>query len=163
MTSRAAQRQAVLLGHLHAPAVSPGVSACLAGPVDTGAGPPAAFVSPQAAPPPPPRRPPAHSAPPCTSLPQPAGGPAPMEAQPTSVGDSAAYERRNLSCDDVVIVSACRTALCKAKRGGFKDTPVDDLIAAVLKDTIRRTGVEPEVGGCSGWGWGGSQAVRRAG
>ena len=69
-----------------------------------------------------------------------------MEAHPTSVGDSAAYERRNLSCDDVVIVSACRTALCKAKRGGFKDTPVDDLIAAVLKDTIRRTGVEPEVG-----------------
>jgi acetyl-CoA acyltransferase 1 len=45
----------------------------------------------------------------------------------------------------VVIVSACRTALCKAKRGGFKDTPVDDLISAVLKDTIRRTGVEPEV------------------
>jgi acetyl-CoA acyltransferase 1 len=47
--------------------------------------------------------------------------------------------------DDVVIVSSCRTALCKAKRGGFKDTPVDDLIAAVLKETIRRTGVEPEV------------------
>lgn len=69
-----------------------------------------------------------------------------MEAHPTSVGDSAAYERRNLSCDDVVIVSACRTALCKAKRGGFKDTPVDDLIATVLKETIRRTGVEPEVG-----------------
>ena len=68
-----------------------------------------------------------------------------MEAHPTSVGDSAAYERRNLSCDDVVIVSACRTALCKAKRGGFKDTPVDDLIAAVLKETIARTGVEPEV------------------
>ena len=43
-----------------------------------------------------------------------------MAAQPTSVGDSAAYERRAVSCDDVVIVSACRTALCKAKRGGFK-------------------------------------------
>jgi acetyl-CoA acyltransferase 1 len=50
-----------------------------------------------------------------------------------------------VSGDDVVVVSACRTALCKAKRGGFKDTPVDDLIAAVLKDTIRRSGVEPEV------------------
>lgn len=69
-----------------------------------------------------------------------------MGAHPTSAGDSAAYERRAVSCDDVVIVSACRTALCKAKRGGFKDTPVDDLIAAVLKETIRRTGVEPEVG-----------------
>ena len=63
---------------------------------------------------------------------------------PTSAGDSAAYQRRNVSLDDVVIVSAVRTALCKAKRGGFKDTPVDDLIAAVLKETIARTGVEPE-------------------
>lgn len=97
MTSRAAQRQAVLLGHLREAT--------------------------------------------------PAGGPSPMETHPTSVGDSAAYERRNLSCDDVVIVSSCRTALCKAKRGGFKDTPVDDLIAAVLKETIRRTGVEPEAVG----------------
>ncbi|KAL4458860.1 hypothetical protein ABPG75_013725 [Micractinium tetrahymenae] len=70
-----------------------------------------------------------------------------LGAHPTSAGDSAAYERRALSCDDVVIVSACRTALCKAKRGGFKDTPVDDLIAAVLKETIRRSGVEPEAVG----------------
>lgn len=69
-----------------------------------------------------------------------------MGEHPTSAGDSAAYERRAVSADDVVIVSACRTALCKAKRGGFKDTPVDDLIAAVLKETIRRSGVEPEVG-----------------
>lgn len=68
-----------------------------------------------------------------------------IAAQPTAAGDSAAYERRAVAEDDVVIVSSCRTALCKAKRGGFKDTPVDDLIAAVLKETIRRTGVEPEV------------------
>ncbi|KAL4423207.1 hypothetical protein ABPG77_000340 [Micractinium sp. CCAP 211/92] len=70
-----------------------------------------------------------------------------MGEHPTSAGDSAAYERRAVSADDVVIVSACRTALCKAKRGGFKDTPVDDLIAAVLKETIRRSGVEPEAVG----------------
>ncbi|EFN53218.1 hypothetical protein CHLNCDRAFT_25846 [Chlorella variabilis] len=76
-----------------------------------------------------------------------APAPPPMSAHPTSAGDSAAYERRNLACDDVVIVSACRTALCKAKRGGFKDTPVDDLIATVLKETIRRSGVEPEAVG----------------
>eukprot|EP00887_Chlorella_sp_A99_P006474 scaffold3.g6474.t1 len=77
------------------------------------------------------------------------GGPAQQECagvacHPTSAGDSAAYERRSVSLDDVVIVSAVRTALCKAKRGGFKDTPVDDLVAAVLAETIRRTGVEPE-------------------
>lgn len=70
-----------------------------------------------------------------------------IAAQPTAAGDSAAYERRAVAEDDVVIVSSCRTALCKAKRGGFKDTPVDDLIAAVLKETIRRTGVEPEAVG----------------
>jgi acetyl-CoA acyltransferase 1 len=66
---------------------------------------------------------------------------------PTSAGDSAAYERRPVSLDDVVIVSACRTALTKAKRGGFRDTPPDDLVAAVLKETIRRSGVEPEAVG----------------
>ncbi|RRT47217.1 hypothetical protein GW17_00027703, partial [Ensete ventricosum] len=29
--------------------------------------------------------------------------------------------------------SACRTALCKARKGGFKDTHPDDLLAPVLK------------------------------
>lgn len=82
------------------------------------------------------------------------GAEAPLAAHPTSAGDSAAYERRVAALDDVVVVSACRTALCKARRGGFKDTPVDDLVAAVLKETIRRTGVEPEVGG---WCWGGER------
>lgn len=49
--------------------------------------------------------------------------------------------------DDVVIVACCRTPLTRAKRGGLKDTPADDLVAAVLKETIARTGVEPaEVG-----------------
>ena len=32
-----------------------------------------------------------------------------------------------------LINRAYRTAICKAKRGGFKDTPADDLLAAVLK------------------------------
>ncbi|XP_061999040.1 uncharacterized protein LOC133716346 [Rosa rugosa] len=34
---------------------------------------------------------------------------------------------------DVVIVAAYRTAIYKAKRGGFKDTLADDLLAPVLK------------------------------
>ncbi|KAI7843663.1 hypothetical protein COHA_002564 [Chlorella ohadii] len=29
--------------------------------------------------------------------------------------------------------------------GGFKDTPIDDLVVAVLKETLKRTGVKPEV------------------
>ena len=52
-----------------------------------------------------------------------------------------------VSLDDIVIVSACRTPLCRARRGGLKDTPADDLVATVLKETLRRTGVEPEAVG----------------
>lgn len=33
----------------------------------------------------------------------------------------------------------------QAKRGGFKDTPPDDMLAAVITATLQRTGVEPEV------------------
>ncbi|XAR58706.1 Acetyl-CoA C-acyltransferase [Bertholletia excelsa] len=62
-------------------------------------------------------------------------------------GDSAAYHRTAALDDDIVIVSACRTAICKAKRGAFKDTPVDDLLAAVLKAVLEKTTVNPnEVG-----------------
>jgi len=32
--------------------------------------------------------------------------------------------------------SAYRTALCKSKRGGFKDTHADDLLAPVLKVSV---------------------------
>ncbi|KAG8477828.1 hypothetical protein CXB51_027444 [Gossypium anomalum] len=64
-----------------------------------------------------------------------------------SAGDSAAYHRTAAFGDDVVIVAACRTAICKAKRGGFKDTLADDLLAPVLKAVIDRTKLNPsEVG-----------------
>ncbi|CAN8265585.1 unnamed protein product [Cochlearia groenlandica] len=49
--------------------------------------------------------------------------------------------------DDIVIVAAYRTAICKAKRGGFKDTLPDDLLASVLKAVVERTSLDPsEVG-----------------
>ncbi|KAI4356445.1 hypothetical protein L6164_000467 [Bauhinia variegata] len=49
--------------------------------------------------------------------------------------------------DDVVIVAAYRTAICKARRGGFKDTLPDDLLASVLKAVIDKTNLDPsEVG-----------------
>ncbi|KAH1081505.1 hypothetical protein J1N35_021266 [Gossypium stocksii] len=64
-----------------------------------------------------------------------------------AAGDSAAYHRTAAFGDDVVIVAACRTAICKAKRGGFKDTLADDLLASVLKAVIDRTKLNPsEVG-----------------
>ncbi|XP_057964749.1 3-ketoacyl CoA thiolase 1, peroxisomal-like [Malania oleifera] len=62
-------------------------------------------------------------------------------------GDSAAYHRTAAFGDDIVIVAAYRTAICKSKRGGFKDTPPDDLLAAVLKAVVEKTNLNPsEVG-----------------
>lgn len=72
---------------------------------------------------------------------------APVQAQACLAGDSAAYERRASGMDDVVIISALRTPMCKAKRGALKDCPADDMLAAVLQATVDRTGVEPEAYG----------------
>ncbi|WWC90172.1 uncharacterized protein L201_005105 [Kwoniella dendrophila CBS 6074] len=47
------------------------------------------------------------------------------------------------SADDVVVVSACRTAITKAKKGGFKDCLPEDLLAAVLVETLKRSKVDP--------------------
>ena len=45
------------------------------------------------------------------------------------VGDSAAYQRTNVFGDDMVIVAAYRTTLCKSKRGSFKVTYLIDFLA----------------------------------
>lgn len=70
-----------------------------------------------------------------------------LSASNCAAGDSSAYHRTTAFGDDVVIVAAHRTALCKAKRGSFKDTYPDDLLAPVLKALIEKTNVNPaEVG-----------------
>ncbi|XP_022722768.1 3-ketoacyl-CoA thiolase 2, peroxisomal [Durio zibethinus] len=70
-----------------------------------------------------------------------------LSASACLAGDSAAYQRTNVFGDDVVIVAAYRTALCKSKRGGFKDTYPDDLLAPVLRALIEKTKLNPsEVG-----------------
>lgn len=70
-----------------------------------------------------------------------------LSASVCLAGDSAAYQRSAVFGDDVVIVAAYRTALCKAKRGGFKDTHPDDLLAPVLKAVLEKTNLKPnEVG-----------------
>ena len=43
------------------------------------------------------------------------------------------------------IYSALRTPICRAKRGGFKDTTAEELLAAVLKATIERTRIDPKL------------------
>lgn len=47
------------------------------------------------------------------------------------------------SPDDIVIVSAVRTAIGKAKRGGFKDLSADKLLEPVFKHIIKSTGIDP--------------------
>jgi len=46
--------------------------------------------------------------------------------------------------DDVVICCALRTAIAKANRGGFKDTPCEDMLAPLFKAVVERTKVKPE-------------------
>ncbi|KAL9268802.1 3-ketoacyl-CoA thiolase 2, peroxisomal-like protein [Drosera capensis] len=70
-----------------------------------------------------------------------------LSASITAAGDSSSYQRTGAFGDDVVIVAAYRTPLCKSKRGGFKDTYPDDLLAPVLKALIEKTNINPaEVG-----------------
>jgi len=70
--------------------------------------------------------------------------------QPTGATSASKFQK---SDDDVVIVSAVRTAIAKANRGGFKDTHPTDLLAAVLKATIDRTRIDPKIVEdiCVGW------------
>lgn len=74
--------------------------------------------------------------------------------------------------DDVVIVSAVRTAIGKGKKGNFRDTYPTQLLAAVLKGVVDRVGLDSkliqdvQVGNClqPGAGAGGSrQALFLAG
>ncbi|CBZ53610.1 Acetyl-CoA acetyltransferase,related [Neospora caninum Liverpool] len=45
--------------------------------------------------------------------------------------------------DDVVICAALRTAITKAKRGGFKDTYPEDLLANLLVALLKKTKIDP--------------------
>lgn len=73
-----------------------------------------------------------------------------LSASVCMAGDTAsdaAYHRKAAFGDDIVIVAAYRTAICRGKKGGFKDTLPDDLLAAVLKGLIEKTNINPaEVG-----------------
>ncbi|KAG0089887.1 hypothetical protein BGZ93_009629 [Podila epicladia] len=47
--------------------------------------------------------------------------------------------------DDVVIVSAVRTPICRAGKGGFKDLYPEDMLAIVLKAAAERAKIDPKV------------------
>jgi acetyl-CoA acyltransferase 1 len=45
--------------------------------------------------------------------------------------------------DDVVITLAVRTPLAKAAKGGFKDTNLDYMVYALLKEVVSRSSLDP--------------------
>lgn len=47
--------------------------------------------------------------------------------------------------DDVVITLAIRTPLTKAKKGGFKDTPLDGLVFKILEQVVRKSRLDPQM------------------
>ncbi|KAI8816712.1 Thiolase, N-terminal domain-containing protein [Fimicolochytrium jonesii] len=49
------------------------------------------------------------------------------------------------SPDDVVIVAAQRTPLCKGGKGAFKETHPEYLLSVALKSVIEKTGVDPSI------------------
>ncbi|XP_064906428.1 3-ketoacyl-CoA thiolase, peroxisomal isoform X2 [Columba livia] len=49
------------------------------------------------------------------------------------------------SPDDVVVVHGRRTAIGRAKRGGFKDTTPDELLSAVMTAVLKDVNLRPEV------------------
>jgi len=63
----------------------------------------------------------------------------PLSAAPTS-GSLGKIGSKNP--DDIVILSALRTPVTRAKKGGFKDTMPDDLLKAVLEGVVKQTGIK---------------------
>jgi acetyl-CoA acetyltransferase len=47
------------------------------------------------------------------------------------------------NADDIVITYAARTPLTKAKKGGFKDTTLEYMIYALLKEVRERSKLDP--------------------
>jgi len=52
-----------------------------------------------------------------------------------------------LSPNDVVITMAIRSPLCKAKKGGFKDTRTDELMLEMFKQSISHSNIDPAIVG----------------
>jgi acetyl-CoA acyltransferase 1 len=51
--------------------------------------------------------------------------------------------RTSKNADDIVITLAIRTPLTKARKGGFKDTTLEYMIYALLKEVRERSKLDP--------------------
>lgn len=65
-------------------------------------------------------------------------------AQALAASPTAAMSAAEKSDEDVVICCALRTAVAKAKRGGFKDTPSEDMLKPLFRAVIEQTRVDPK-------------------
>lgn len=45
--------------------------------------------------------------------------------------------------DDIVVTLALRTPLAKARKGGFKDSGLDYIVYALLKETLAKSNLDP--------------------
>ncbi|KAK4699595.1 acetyl-CoA acyltransferase 1, partial [Phenoliferia sp. Uapishka_3] len=64
------------------------------------------------------------------------------QLDPASQGRKALLQKND---NDVVICAAARTPFTRAKKGGFKDTCPEDLLVAVFKAVVERSGVPIEL------------------
>jgi len=67
-------------------------------------------------------------------------------SNPASSPPPQTPHRKNayLNLDDpIVVISALRTPLCKAKRGGLASATPELLLSTVLKATVQQTGLDP--------------------
>ncbi|KAJ3172402.1 3-ketoacyl-CoA thiolase, peroxisomal [Irineochytrium annulatum] len=72
--------------------------------------------------------------------------PAAPAQEPRFVSENhASSARAPKSPDDVVIVSAYRSALTKGGKGGFRETHPEYIMAEVFRATIAKTGIDPAV------------------
>lgn len=47
--------------------------------------------------------------------------------------------------DDIVITLAIRTPLCKARKGGLKDTHLELMVMKTLEQVIRKSNLDPQL------------------
>lgn len=61
----------------------------------------------------------------------------------STFADIARFCSTSKNADDIVITLAIRTPLVKAKKGGFKDTSLEYMVYALLKEVKERSGLDP--------------------
>ncbi|XP_058496787.1 3-ketoacyl-CoA thiolase, peroxisomal [Solea solea] len=60
-----------------------------------------------------------------------------------AAGTGSGEAARGNNPEDVVVVHGVRTAICRAKRGAFKDTTPDELLSAAMTTVVKEAGLSP--------------------